>query len=567
MPHIAKIRISAGLTNLLRKAVYKIFARLAAEEAESLERACHAPRKTQLDKLKNILLAAKDTTFGKEHGFGSITNYEDFQASVPISDYESFRPYVDRMIDGEQNILTRQDPFMFATTSGTTGSQKFIPVTTDYVSEYRKASRVSCFHLYRCFPKMDEGCSLAIASPSVQGRTPYGIPFGSISGALYQTEPEAIRNVLVSVPYEVFTIPDYETRYYCILRAALANPVTSLYTVNPSTITVLARRLKRYGRNLAKDLFDGTLTAPAAVPKSIVDKMSHLIHIDRPGAKVLEKLMNQDRCVPHRVWPQLQNVSCWTKAAASFYLNDFGNLFGSVPICDVTYGASEGRGTVFLSPNEQVLAIRSHFFEFIPESEIHSSDPTVLLADELVAGENYYILFSTSGGLYRYNINDVVKVTGFHSKTPLLEFQYKGGATFSFTGEKITELQVTESMKLAMEEQSFQARFFTVIPQFRPLPHYSLWLEPGTAEQAPDAASQNKLATSFDRQLAMANVEYADKRRSLRLEAAKVRILKPGSYELLRQSLVARGVADTQIKLSHLNPQDETREFLTGRLT
>jgi predicted nucleic acid-binding Zn-ribbon protein len=121
-------------------------------------------------------------------------------------------------------------------------------------------------------------------------------------------------------------------------------------------------------------------------------------------------------------------------------------------------------------------------------------------------------------------------------------------------------------MKLALEEQSFQARFFTVIPEFRPLPHYSLWLEPGAAERTLDAALQNKLARSFDRQLAMANTEYADKRRSMRLEAASVRILKPGSYEMLRQNLVAKGIADSQIKLSHLNPQDETREFLVGRL-
>ncbi|MCC7528512.1 MAG: GH3 auxin-responsive promoter family protein [Candidatus Melainabacteria bacterium] len=551
---------------MLRKAVYKLFSRLAAEEAESLERACRAPREAQLKRLNSILAAAKDTKFGREHGFAAIKTYKDFQAAMPIADYETFRPYVDRMTAGEKGILTRQDPFMFATTSGTTGSQKFIPVTQEYVVEYRRASRVSCFHLYRCFPKMAEGCSLAIASPSVQGRTPAGIPFGAISGALYQTEPEAIRDVLVSVPYEVLTIPDYETRYYCILRAALANPVTSIYTVNPSTIAVMARRLQKHGETLARDLFDGTLTAPGTVPKSIVDKMSHLIRIDRQGARILEKLVEADSCVPQRVWPNLQNVSCWTKAAASFYLNDFNDLFGSVPICDVTYGASEGRGTVFLSQNQQVLAIRSHFFEFIPEAEIHSPEPPVLLADELIEGETYYILFTTSGGLYRYNINDVVKVTGFHNLAPLLEFQYKGGATFSFTGEKITELQVTESMKLALEEQSFQARFFTVIPEFRPMPHYSLWLEPGAAERTLDAALQNKLARSFDRQLAMANTEYADKRRSMRLEAASVRILKPGSYEMLRQNLVAKGIADSQIKLSHLNPQDETREFLVGRL-
>ena len=115
-----------------------------------------------------------------------------------------------------------------------------------------------------------------------------------------------------------------------------------------------------------------------------------------------------------------------------------------MPVCDITYGASEGRGTVSISPTEQIVALRSHFFEFIPESDFGSSK-TPLLADQLTVGENYYILFTTSAGLYRYNINDIVKVVGWHNQTPLIEFQHKGGNISSFTGEKLTESHVTDS--------------------------------------------------------------------------------------------------------------------------
>ncbi len=212
-----------------------------------------------------------------------------------------------------------------------------------------------------------------------------------------------------------------------------------------------------------------------------------------------------------------------------------------------------------------MLAIRSHFYEFIPETEIQSANPTVLLANELTEGANYYILFSNSSGLYRYNLNDVVKVTGFHNRTPLLEFQYKGGNIFSFSGEKVTELQVTESIKKALSERSLSARFFTVVPEFRPLPHYSVWVEPNQSAY-PSNDSLKGLAKSFDRQLALHNVEYAEKRKSFRLEPAEVRIIEPGSYEILRKSLVAKGVPDSQIKLSHLNPKQETREFFDSRL-
>lgn len=551
---------------VLRELVYNTFTRLAGSEAGHLERASLDPRATQLQRLREIVAGGKRSAFGREHQFQSIETYQDFTSALPVSDYEDYRPYIERLVAGETEVLTRQQPFMFATTSGTTGKQKLIPVTQDYMDEFRRASKVSCVNLYRHFPHLSSGRTLSVVSPAEEGRTRGGIPYGAISGALYLMEPEPVRNLISSVPYEVFTIRDYETRYYCILRAALASEITSIYTINPSTIVLLAKRLQEYGDRLARDLFDGTLTPPGAVPRSVVDKMASLIRIDRRKARLLKQLVDAQQCVPHRVWPELQMVSCWTKASAGFYLSDFENLLGSVPVCDITYGASEGRGTVFLSPEEQMLAIRSHFFEFVPESEINSSSPAVLLADELAVGESYYILFTTSSGLYRYNIGDVVKVTGFHNRTPLLEFQYKGGNIFSFTGEKITELQVTESMQRALAEHSVRARFFTVIPEFRPSPHYRVWLEPTDRETILDGDLLLRLASSFDKQLSMANIEYSAKRASARLEPAKAQMIHPGSYEALRKNLVAGGVPDSQIKLSHLNPKPETRAFFERRL-
>ena len=121
-------------------------------------------------------------------------------------------------------------------------------------------------------------------------------------------------------------------------------------------------------------------------------------------------------------------------------------------------------------------------------------------------------------------------------------------------------------MRMALTESSLSARFFTVVPEFRPLPHYSLWFEPTTQTGYPSHDSLNGLAKSFDRQLALCNVEYAEKRKSFRLDPAEVRIIEPGSYEILRKKLVEKGVPDSQIKLSHLNPKQETREFFDGRL-
>jgi hypothetical protein len=234
-----------------------------------------------------------------------------------------------------------------------------------------------------------------------------------------------------------------------------------------------------------------------------------------------------------------------------------------LPVCDITYGASEGRGTVSIAPGKQLLALRSHFFEFVPENEL-GSGKRPLLAEELKLGESYYILFTTSGGLYRYNINDIVKVAGWHNRAPLLEFQHKGGNISSFTGEKLTESQVTNAVSAAIQVCRLKLRFFTVIPKFRPEPHYELWCEPFAEESTKlfTADLVENLRQEFDRQLRLMNIEYESKRDSNRLAETTVEILDVGAYEDLRKHLVAAGVPDAQVKVSHLNPKEEIFGFL-----
>lgn len=546
----------------LRKLIYAGFKTLARGEIARLEQSSRQPRQAQLARLADILSRARSTAFGRDHGLSSARSYEDFRSAVPVSDYDRHRPYIDRIVQGEKGVLTSDDPFMLATTSGTTGAQKFIPVTPSYIREFRRASTASCYHLFSLFPGLADGCTLSVFSPAEEGRTAGGLPYGAISGGLYLREPAAMKRFISPIPYEVYRVRDYEARYYAILRAALALPISSVYTLNPSTIAILARRLRHYGAQLARDVYDGQLRPPAALHGEAVEALRPFLRPDPERGRHLERLAAADRCLPVEVWPDLEVVCCWTRAAAAFYLADFPEYFGSIPVCDITYGASEGRGSVFLGPDRQMLALRSHFFEFIPEDEIDSASPTVLLADELESGRQYFILFTTSSGIYRYHINDVVKVVGFHNQCPLIEFQYKGGNVFSFTGEKITELQVTRAMSSALAELDLKVRFFTLVPEFHPQPHYRLWFEP-----VPGASAAGEhLACEFDRQLACANSEYRTKRQSLRLDAVRAEELVVGAYEAYRQEMVSSGVPDSQIKVSHLNPKDETRAYFGRRL-
>ena len=546
----------------VRKLIYKVFGHLAQKEIAALESDCKNPREAQWRKLQDILSRNADTVFGVEHKFSAIKSIADFQSSIEVSDYEKYRPYVDRIWAGEDKILTSERPLMFATTSGTMGKSKYIPVTESYLNEFRAASTASGYFMLKAFPGIANGATLSVFSPATEGHSPGGTPYGAISGGLYLREPWLMKKYISPIPYQVYLLKDYESKYYALLRCALALPISSFYTLNPSTIVILLKKLDLHAESLIKDIADGTCSAPGAIDSETISAMSHLLKKDPERARRLSKLLERGEFKPDKIWEELQVVCCWTRASAAFYIKDFPQYFGQLPICDISYGASEGRGSVSMGDGTQLLSIRSHFFEFIREDEIDNANPTVYLADELTVGENYYILFTTSAGLYRYHINDVIKVVGYHHKCPLIEFQYKGGNISSFTGEKLTELQITQAMQSALKETNQRCRFFTVIPEFRPNPHYKLLVEPDDQTLESELNGQlSALLKTFETELCSNNEEYKTKRNSLRLDPPEVAQLPAGAYEKLRSKMSCSGVPDAQIKFSHLNPKEEVRAY------
>jgi len=548
---------------MIRKILYKAFSALGSSEVKKFEADSRNCEQAQKQRLIEIITPNSETEFGKKHRFDLIKTVADYQKAVPINEYDDLSAYIERMAQGEKAILTAESPFMFATTSGTTGSSKYIPVNNAYIKEFRRASVISGYNLFRCFPAVANGVALTIFSPAEDGRTPGGIPYGAISGRLYLTEPAFIKKYVSPLPYELFLIKDYESRYYAILRCAIMMPVSIIYTLNPSTIALLARRLETHAQALIADVRNGTFTPPGPVPAAAINAISRFTEANPHRAKELASLLANGQFRADKVWPMLTLISCWTKAAASFYLQDFPALYGNTAVADITYGASEGRGTVGIGSEQQALAIRSHFFEFVEEDEIKKPNPTVLTGSQLQTGKSYFILFTTSAGLYRYNLNDIMKVVGWHNQTPLLEFQHKGGNISSFTGEKLTESQVTSAVQKTAADLGLNTRFFSVLPEFRPEPHYVLLIE----NQGSLSEKQLLTAASYlDENLGVVNSEYATKRESGRLAPAKALALTAGTYENVRKRLVEQGVPDAQIKISHLNPKKEIKEILLSRL-
>ena len=208
-----------------------------------------------------------------------------------------------------------------------------------------------------------------------------------------------------------------------------------------------------------------------------------------------------DRLLPKDYWPNLQFLSNWMGGTMKAYLRGYPEFFGDKPVRDVGLIASEGRMTIPVEDGTPagILDIRHHYFEFIPENEADRETPQTVEAVDLVEGQNYFIVLTTAGGLYRYNIHDLVRCVGFHGRAPVIEFLNKGAHFSSLTGEKLSEHQVIAAVEAAQRQTNLRLRSYLLLPTWGEPPYYSLLVE--TSDLAgPD--SQALLASAADRRAA-----------------------------------------------------------------
>jgi len=523
------------------------------------------PETAQLNKLMQIVRANQNAAFGRVHNFDKIQSYSDFCRYVPASGYEGFEPYIDKLRAGAKSQLTVEEPFMFATTSGTTAKPKFVPITKSHLRDYTHAFQLHNYHLIKDFPRAATGKFLIMTSNDEEGVTESGLPFGAVSGLLNRRQAPIIKRHF-AVPSEISRIKDVEAKYYTLLRIAMSRDVTAVLACNPSSLLLLADKMAERAADLVKDIADGGIneSIAAELPGHLRQALAPHMEARPDVASRLSSLLNQHgRLLPYQVWPDLAILSCWKGGPMAFYLDKTAQYFGDVHVRDFGYMASEGRGSIPISGEGAggPLALTSHFFEFVPEDEIDNSDPHFYMLHQLKPGRRYFVYFTTNAGLYRYNINDLVEVESFIDATPVIKFVRKGAGISSITGEKITEEQVLGAFNQAVTRSDLRTiRHFTVEVELSMPPHYVLFLE---LEQGPSASLLADFAATFDSCLKGQNPEYLDKRDSGRLGAPRVRSLPPGTYQRLRQQRVAEGAPEAQVKIPLLSQQG----VFAGRLS
>lgn len=529
-----------------------LLVRIRAFAAARFDKKTEAPLRVQKEFLFRLLKNNRDTVFGLEHKFSRIKTVEDFQKTVPACNYEVLRPYIKRMMNGENNILVKDRVIFFGITSGTTNVPKFIPVTRKSRGQKSAVMDLWLYHVLKDHPEALDGKALVIMSPAVEGYAKSGAPYGSESGDAYKHMPSFV-NKHYALPYEVFCIKDYEARYYTILRIAIGEDVTNIGTMNPLTILVLCQKIEKYAKDIIEDIRNGTLNGSFNIDPDIRKALKKRLRPEPARAVQLEELLiEKGSLLPKDFWPNITLIECWTGGTVGLYLKEVVKYFpDNINIRDFGFLATEARCTIPISDHgpSGILTVASNFYEFIPEEDREKEDPRYLTVEKVEKGKRYYILFTTTGGLYRYDIDDIIKVVGFYNNTPVIEFIQKGKNVSSATGEKLYESQVISAIDKTKEVTGINVEFFCCCLEYQIPPVYSFLVE---FSSEPDHSQKKNFLNIVEENLGKINMEYKTKRLSQRLGDPKLKVLEKGSFEKFRKSRLAILQHDSQFKASHL---------------
>ena len=526
----------------------------APRAVKQFDTVCRAPAEAQQRLLREILKTNAETEFGRRHGFGGITSLPEFQERVPICGYQDLEPYITAAMEGKPAQLTRHPPVLFTTTSGTTGASKYIPMTREGKRAKSRLTWLWLCGLYRDHPGVVGGRILSVVSPEVESYAPSGVPCGAESGHAYRTLPKPVQS-MYTAPYAVFTIGDYEAKYYTLLRLAAGQDISCIATVNPSTIVLLAERLGQHTEAIIRDVRNGSLSQDFAVPEAI--RSSLHLRPDPERARHLEQAAAAGDGVlrPGLAWPTLAAIGCWKGGTVGAYLAKFDTYFPQrPPIRDLGYYATELRGSVPLSDQGDagVAAVGTNLLEFHPAEDDRAPEGRDLLPIErLEVGQRYFVYVTNGSGLYRYDMNDIVEVVGHHGKAPLIRFIQKGKGVVSFTGEKLYEVQVIAAVEEALAALRGRYHFIAAVAELvdGTIPRLVFLTEFDAPISDHDGSA---LVDRIDAALGTHNSEYETKRKSLRYGAPILRVVRSGEYDRYRRRMVEGGRSDGQFKILRL---------------
>ena len=510
--------------------------------------------------LRRILAENADTAFGKAHGFDRITAADQYREAVPVQTYESLRDLIERQELTGEPCLTAEQPVFYNRTSGTVAAPKDIPITKPGLASIQELQRLTAYVMARK-TSMLTGKVFSITGAAIEGTMPGGTPFGSASGLLNASQGRLIRRRYV-LPPELSDIADNDARYLLTgILGAADRSVTCLATANPSTLVRLMDVINQNAELVIEAVAKGQPPAGSDTGDMNTDS---LLQPQPERADELEQRRKAAGGLTYAdLWPELSGVLTWTGGSCGVAVANLRPLLTvDCPVYELGYLASEVTGTVNLDPHRTacVPTLGNAFFEFAPTEDWEAAGQDqrqgkdLLSLEQLEEGRDYYVIVTTSSGLYRYDMSDIVRVTGFVGATPTLVFVQKGKGITSITGEKLHESQVINAVISELAQQGLEPDFFIMLADVDSA-GYTLYLE-SAADQS-GVLQAAGLARPIDEHLADLNIEYKSKRASQRLNQLTVKPIVAGTGDAFRRQRVADGQRDVQFKFVHLQYRHE----------
>ncbi len=441
--------------------VKSIAAKIFAKKVHSkTQKWVQNPIETQQKVFQNLIASAKDTQFGKDHNFSGIKSYEDFSKHVPVRDYEQLRPYVDRVVKGEADILWKGKPMYFAKTSGTTSGAKYIPLTKESMPFHIEAARnaiLSYIHETGNAEFVDGKMIFLQGSPVLEEKN--GIKLGRLSGIVAHFVPKyLLKNRMPS--WKTNCIEDWETKVDAIV-AETANKNMTVISGIPSWVQMYFEKLEKE-RNM-------------------------------PVGEIFKNF----------------NLFIYGGVNYEPYRAKFENLIGRKVDSIELFPASEGFFAYQDSQKHKgmLLLLNSGiFYEFIKSEEFFTENPRRYTIGEVELNVNYVLIISTNAGLWAYNIGDTIQFTSLTPYRVIVSGRIKH--YISAFGEHVIGKEVEHALKEAMENTDVRVNEFTVAPQINPtdgLPYHEWFIE---FENEPDNLAE--FALKIDDAMRRQNSYYDD---------------------------------------------------------
>ena len=539
-------------------------------QLKALNKASKNCAKSEEKTLRSILEYAKDTEWGKAHNFAEIleakdaqTLYERWQKNVPPQDYEDLRPYIERCKNGEKDILYPGKAMMFATTSGTTSKPKWIPITNEYYNNvYSKMTKLWLYTFMMHRPKVFQGRNFSVVGKAIEGAAPDGTVCGSVSGVTRRDCPGFMNN-LHSAPFPVFSIDDYHSRFNTLVRIGLEQNIGSMVTANPSTVAEIKKNIIANYDSYCDQIEKGTLDPSYKMDDDVRKAIEATLKPNPRRAKDLRMLKAKyGTPLPKHFWPNMQLLTTWKCGNTRAYMTSFKEDFPENMLHqEFSYFASECRaGLVMNGGDDTVPMSHMHYFEFIDENEIGSDNPKFLQLSELEVGKSYSIFVTTMAGLYRYNMNDLIKVTGKYKSVPMFQFIQKINGIVSMTGEKISERQFIDAVKSVESETGIKTPFYLAFADLG-ISTYQMYFE--FEDQNLSSDTVQNFGKKVDDKLRQLNCEYESKVTTERVKPAIIHELKKDSLDMFKKIAIEKGLSrEGQFKFNSIMQNEQRHEII-----